>query len=59
MFASRVHYVVIRSAVLSTVGSLFALVYNINCDQTMLPYSSVVLMRALCACHNFFGFTPV
>ena len=47
MLGSRVHPVVIRSAVFCMVCSLFVFVSDIIGDQIVLPYSSVVLVMAV------------
>ena len=47
VLVSRVHPVVIRSAVFSTVCSLFVFVSDIIGDQVVFPYSSVVLVMAV------------
>ena len=45
MLVSRAHAEVVRSAVFCTVCNLF--VFDIICDQIVLPYSSVVLVTAV------------
>ena len=46
VLVSRVHSVMIRSAVFCAVGSLFVFMSDIIRAQIVLPYSSVVLVMA-------------
>ena len=58
VFVSRVHPVVIRSAVFCTVCSLFVLVSDRIGDQIVLPYSSVVLVMAVYVLSTVFLYFP-